>query len=665
MADYLLLASPSLGCYREATASKQSITFCLPSWHTLPSPPERDFCVMGYFLSIPSTFPIERAIIARQAFLLCIPDGAGWPRIPAPNPIFPNGDDPVATTNAATAPVELGKPAKTKHRSAEITHDPQRAPARAMLMAMGITHEDMEKPFVAIANLASDVTPCNVHLSRFANGAKEGVRAADGVPFEFGTITVSDGISMGTEGMKTSLVSREVIADSIELVTFGERMDGLITIAGCDKNMPGCMMALARLNVPGIFMYGGSIMPGQYNGRDVNIQDVFEAVGGYAKGDVSFEELRDLECRACPGEGSCAGLFTANTMSTAIEVMGMSLPGDASIPAIDPRKLGESRDVGRALMRLLEEDVRPRDIMTKQAFENAITVGVAMGGSTNIVLHLLAIANEAGVPLALEDFERISASTPYIADMKPAGRYVMADLSRYGGIALVMKRLLAAGLLHGDAMTVTGRTVAQNLESISVVDDQPVITQVDTPRSPTGGLAILRGNLAPDGAVIKVAGHQERVYRGPARVFDQEPAAFQAIQRGEIKAGDIVIIRYEGPKGGPGMQEMLGVTAAIVGQGLGDDVALVTDGRFSGASHGPMVGHVAPEAAVGGPIALLQEGDEVTLDIPARQLNVMLTEEELTDRRANWQPLPPNYTTGALAKYAKLASSASEGAVTG
>ena len=562
----------------------------------------------------------------------------------------------------------MTKPAKTKHRSAEITHDPQRAPARAMLMAMGITHEDMEKPFVAIANLASDVTPCNVHLSRFANGAKEGIRAGyngnGGVPFEFGTITVSDGISMGTEGMKTSLVSREVIADSIELVTFGERMDGLITIAGCDKNMPGCMMALARLNVPGIFMYGGSIMPGQLAGRDVTIQDVFEAVGGYAKGDVSLEQLRELECAACPGEGSCGGLFTANTMSTAIEVMGMSLPGDASLPAIDPRKLGEARDAGRTVLRLLEEDVRPRDIMTKQAFENAITVGVAMGGSTNIVLHLLAIANEAGVPLGLEDFERISASTPYIADMKPAGRYVMADLSRYGGIALVMKRLLNAGLLHGDAMTVTGKTVAENLEGVTVVDDQPIISQVDAPRSPTGGLAILRGNLAPDGAVIKVAGHQEKVYRGPARVFDQEGAAFRAIQGGQVKAGDIVIIRYEGPKGGPGMQEMLAVTSAIVGQGLGDDVALVTDGRFSGASHGPMVGHVAPEAAVGGPIALLQEGDEVVLDIPARQLNVMLTEEELTDRRANWQPLPPNYTTGALAKYAKLASSASEGAVT-
>ena len=556
------------------------------------------------------------------------------------------------------------KPAKTKHRSAEITHDPQRAPARAMLMAMGISQEDMEKPFVAIASLASDVTPCNVHLDRFAQAAKEGVRSGEGVPFKFGTITVSDGISMGTEGMKTSLVSREVIADSIELVTFGERMDGLITIAGCDKNMPGCMMAMARLNVPAIFMYGGTIMPGHYEGRDVNIQDVFEAVGAYAKGDVTLEQLTELQCRACPGEGSCAGLFTANTMSTAIEVLGMSLPGDASLPAIDPRKIAEARDVGRTLMRLLEEDVRPRDILTRQAFENAITVAVSMGGSTNVVLHLLAIANEAEVPLSIEDFDRISRSTPYIADMKPAGRYVMADLSRYGGIALVMKRLLAAGLLHGDAMSVTGKTLAQNLEGVETVDDQPIITQVDTPRSPTGGLAILRGNLAPDGAVIKVAGHQERVFQGPARVFDQEPAAFRAIQGGEIKPGDIVIIRYEGPKGGPGMQEMLGVTAALVGQGLGDDVALVTDGRFSGASHGPMVGHVAPEAAVGGPIALVREGDEITLDIPARQLNVKLTKEEFTDRRANWTPNPPNYTTGALAKYAKLASSASEGAVT-
>ena len=533
-----------------------------------------------------------------------------------------------------------------------------------MLMAMGLTQDDLQKPFVAIANLASDVTPCNVHLDKFAQAAKEGIRAADGVPFEFGTITVSDGISMGTEGMKTSLVSREVIADSIELVTFGERMDGLITIAGCDKNMPGCMMAMARLNVPSIFMYGGSIMPGQFKGQDVNIQDVFEAVGAYAKGDMSLEDLTALECVACPGEGSCGGLFTANTMSTCIEVMGMSLPGDASAPAIDPRKLGEARNVGRTLMRLLEEDIRPKDILTKQAFENAITVAVSMGGSTNSVLHLMAIAHEAGVDLSLEDFDRISRNTPYITDMKPGGKYVMADLSRYGGIALVMKRLLNAGLLHGDTMTVTGKTLRENVEGVETIDDQPVVYQIDNPRSPTGGLAILRGNLAPDGAVIKVAGHQEKVFEGPARVFDQEPAAFQAIQRGDIKPGDIVIIRYEGPKGGPGMQEMLSVTAAIVGQGLGDDVALITDGRFSGASHGPMVGHVAPEAAVGGPIALLQEGDIVTLDIPGRQLNMKISEEELTDRKSKWKPLPPNYTTGALAKYAKLVSSASTGAVT-
>ena len=554
---------------------------------------------------------------------------------------------------------------KLKHRSKEITEGPDRAPARAMLYAMGMTRDDMDKPFIAVANLASDVTPCNVHLDRFAQAAKEGIRQADGIPFEFGTITISDGISMGTEGMKASLVSREVIADSIEVVTFGERMDGLVTIAGCDKNMPGCLMAIARLNVPSIFVYGGTIMPGQYQGRDVTIQDVFEAVGTHATGDMTLDQLHDLECRACPGEGSCAGLFTANTMSTAIEALGMSLPGDASIPGADSRKVEESRRAGQTLMRLLEEDVRPRDILTRQAFENAITVAVAMGGSTNVVLHLMAIAREAQISLSLDDFDRISRNTAYIADMKPAGRYVMADLDRYGGVALVMKRLLEAGLLHGGAMTITGKTLQENVEAAETIDDQPVIYSVDSPRSPTGGLAILRGNLAPEGAVIKVAGHQERVYQGPARVFDQEETAFQAIQRREIHPGDIVVIRYEGPKGGPGMREMLAVTGALVGQGLGDEVALITDGRFSGATHGPMVGHVAPEAAVGGPIGLLREGDVITLDIPGRQLDVKLTEEEITDRRSQWQPVPPNYTTGVLAKYAKLVSSASEGAVTG
>ena len=555
--------------------------------------------------------------------------------------------------------------ARMKHRSNDVTQGAERAPARAMLLAMGLTPDDLEKPFVAIANLASDVTPCNVHLSRFAQAAKEGIRQADGTPFEFGTITVSDGISMGTEGMKASLVSREVIADSIEVVTFGERMDGLVTVAGCDKNMPGCMMAMARLNVPSIFIYGGTILPGQYLGNDVNIQDVFEAVGAYAKGSISREELTALECVACPGEGSCAGLFTANTMSTAIEVMGMSLPGDASIPAVDPRKIDEAREAGRTLLRLLEEDIRPRDILTRHAFENAITVVLAMGGSTNAVLHLMAIAREAEVDLTLDDFDRISRSTPYISDMRPGGRYVMADLDRYGGVSLVAQRLLRAGLLHGDTMTVTGKTLAENVAGMPTIDDQPVIYQPETPRGPTGGLAILRGNLAPDGAVIKVAGHQERVYQGPARVFEQEEPAFQAIQRGEINPGDIVVIRYEGPKGGPGMREMLAVTSALIGQGLGDSVALITDGRFSGASHGPMVGHVAPEAAVGGPIGLLREGDIITLDIPNRSLDAQLTEEEFSDRRAAWQPLPPKYTSGVLAKYAKLVSSAAEGAVTG
>ena len=553
---------------------------------------------------------------------------------------------------------------RMKHRSKEVTEGPERAPARSMLLAMGLTQEDLEKPFVAIANLASDVTPCNVHLDRFARAAKEGVREAHGTPFEFGTITVSDGISMGTEGMKASLVSREVIADSIEVVAFGERMDGLITIAGCDKNMPGCLMAMARLNIPSIFIYGGTIMPGQFEGRDVNIQDVFEAVGAYAKGSMSLDSLHELECHACPGEGSCAGLFTANTMSTAIEVLGMSLPGDASMPAVDPAKVDETREAGRVLLRLLEEDVRPRDILNRKAFENAITVVVAMGGSTNAVLHLLAMAREAGVDLSLSDFESVSRRTPYIADMRPGGRYVMADLHRYGGVSLVMKRLLEAGLLHGDAMTVTGNTLAENLSSARVIEEQPVISPISAPRSQTGGLAILYGNLAPEGGVIKVAGHQERVHQGPARVFDTEEAAFKAILDRQIKAGDVVVIRYEGPKGGPGMREMLAVTSALAGQGLGDSVALITDGRFSGATHGPMVGHVAPEAAVGGPIGLIREEDIIILDIPSRRLDVKLTEAELATRRSQWQPLPPRYTTGVLAKYAKLVSSAAEGAVT-
>ncbi len=551
-----------------------------------------------------------------------------------------------------------------KHRSSDITDGPERAPARSYLRAMGLTDDDLAKPFVAVANLASDVTPCNVHLDKWAAAVKEGIRDGGGTPFQFGTITVSDGISMGTEGMKASLVSREVIADSIETVVFGQRMDGVVTVGGCDKNMPGCMMAIARLNIPSVFVYGGSILPGQYNGNDINIQDVFEAVGAWAAGHITGEELTELECAACPGEGSCGGLFTANTMSTAIEIMGLSLPGDSSLTAVDPRKGEEARRAGEAVMRMLEEGIRPRDILTRQAFENGITLVAAMGGSTNAVLHLMAIAREAEVDLTLEDFDRISRNTPYITDMKPGGRYVMADLSRYGGVALIGKRLLEAGLLHGDAMSVNGKTLAENLKETITADDQPVVYNLDAPRSPTGGLAILHGNLAPDGAVIKVAGHQEKVYEGPARVFDQEEAAFQAIQRREVKPGDIVVIRYEGPKGGPGMREMLAVTSALIGQGLGDTVALITDGRFSGASHGPMVGHVAPEAMDGGPIGMLREGDIITLDIPNRRLDARITEEEMTDRRAAWQPIEPKYTTGVLAKYAKLVSSASEGAVT-
>ncbi len=554
--------------------------------------------------------------------------------------------------------------ALSKHRSSDITDGPERAPARSYLRAMGLTDDDLAKPFVAVANLASDVTPCNVHLDRWAAAAKEGIRQSNGTPFQFGTITVSDGISMGTEGMKASLVSREVIADSIETVVFGQRMDGLVAVGGCDKNMPGCVMAMVRLNVPSVFVYGGSILPGQYRGNDVNIQDVFEAVGAWAAGRITGEELTELECAACPGEGSCGGLFTANTMSTAIEIMGLSLPGDSSLTAVDPRKGDEARRAGATVMRMLDEGIRPRDILTRQALENAITLVAAMGGSTNAVLHLMAIAREAEVDLTLEDFDRISRRTPYITDMKPGGRYVMADLSRYGGVALIGQRLLDAGLLHGDARSVNGKTLAENLAETDTVADQPVVYTMDAPRSPTGGLAILRGNLAPDGAVIKVAGHQEKVYQGPARVFDQEEPAFQAVQRGEIKDGDIVVIRYEGPKGGPGMREMLAVTSALIGQGLGDTVALITDGRFSGASHGPMVGHVAPEAMVGGPIGMLREGDIITLDIPNRRLDARITEEEMTDRRAAWTPIEPKYTTGVLAKYAKLVSSASEGAVT-
>ncbi len=553
---------------------------------------------------------------------------------------------------------------RLKWRSHVVSEGSDRAPARAMLRAVGLDDDDMHKPFVAVANLASDVTPCNVHLDRLAKKIKEGVRAADAVPFLFGTITVSDGISMGTEGMKASLVSREVIADSIETVTFGESMDGLIVVAGCDKNMPGALMAMARLNVPSIFVYGGTILPGNFQGKDVNIQDMFEAVGAHSQGKMTFEDLIGMERVACPGEGACAGMFTANTMASAIEALGMSAPGAASVPAVDPRTGQIAFDAGATLHKLLERDIRPRDIMTRQAFENAITLVLAMGGSTNAVLHLIAIAHEAGVPLEIDEFDRLSRRTPYITDLRPGGRFVMSDVDEAGGLQVIIKELLDAGLLHGDAMTVTGRTLAENLETFDVKPDRRVVYPVSSPRSPTGGLVILKGNLAPEGAVMKVAGTSHLSHEGPARVFDGERAAFEAVTGGQIRDGDVLIIRYEGPKGGPGMQEMLAVTGAVMGRGLGDTTTMVTDGRFSGATHGPMIGHVAPEAAVGGPIGLIRDGDIVDVDVETRNLSMKVSEEELARRREAWTPPPIKYERGVMAKYAKLVSSASQGAVT-
>ncbi len=553
----------------------------------------------------------------------------------------------------------------TKHKSDAITAGPTRAGSRSMLRATGLDDAALSSPFIGVANLASDVTPCNVHLGPLTARVKEGIRSASGTPFEFGTITVSDGVSMATEGMKASLVSREVIADSIEVVSMAEWFDGLVTVGACDKNMPGCLMAMARLNIPSVFVYGGTIMPGTYQGKDVNIQDVYEAIGAHALGNISDAELDELERVACPGAGACAGLFTANTMSSAIEALGMCLPGDASIPAVDPRKMEECRQAGEAAVRLLEMGIAPRDILTRKAFENAITVVVAMGGSTNSVLHLLAISYEAGVSLSIDDFDYISRNTPYIASLRPGGAYVMADLDRIGGVSQVMKRLLDAGLLHGDAMTVTGKTIRENLESVEEESDQKVVFPVSSPLSPTGGLAILKGNIAPEGAVIKIAGKEKLYHQGPARVFDREQDAYRAVLGGDINQGDVIVIRYEGPKGGPGMQEMLAVTAAIVGQGLGEHVALITDGRFSGATHGLMVGHIAPEAAAGGPIGALNDGDTVTLDVPNRVLEVALSDAQIQERMAAATPPEPMHTRGTLWKYAKLVGSASSGAVTG
>ena len=554
---------------------------------------------------------------------------------------------------------------KMKHRSAEVSIGPERAPHRAMFHAMGFTDEQIARPHVGVASSWNEITPCNYHLNHLAKKVKEGVTAAGGTPFEFGTIAVSDAIAMGHEGMKASLVSREVIADSVEVMAVAERFDGLVTIAGCDKSLPGMLIALARLNIPGVFLYGGSILPGQYCGKDVTIQDVFEAVGAHARGKMTLEELSSLEHAACPGAGSCAGLYTANTMAAAIEALGMSLPGTASPPAVDERRQEASFQSGAAVLNLLAKNIRPRDILTRKAFENAVTVVVATGGSTNAVLHLLAIANEAGVPLSLEDIDRISRRTPYIASLRPGGQYVMADLDREGGVERLMRELLDAKLLHGDVLTATGKTVRENLKGVKRNGRGNVIRPISDPISPTGTLAILKGNLAPEGAVVKTAGVKNLRLEGPARVFDSEEDAMQSILKGKVHAGDVVVIRYEGPKGGPGMREMLAVTGALYGEGLGDKVALLTDGRFSGATHGLMAGHVAPEAAVGGPIAALKEGDWITVDAAKRELSVRLTKKEIQSRLKKWKAPAPRFTRGALAKYAKLVSSASLGAVCG
>jgi len=552
-------------------------------------------------------------------------------------------------------------------RSWEVTEGPERAPARAMLRAVGFSEDDFGKPQVAVASSWNEVTPCNYHLDKLAALAKEGVRQAGAVPIEFTTIAVSDGIAMGHEGMKASLISREVIADSVELVMHAERFDGLVGIAGCDKSEPAMLMAMARLNLPSVYLYGGTILPGTYQGRDITIQDVFEAVGAHAKGSMSDGELLEIERAACPTTGSCAGMYTANTMAAAAEALGMSLPGAASPPAVDYRREVLARESGiRAAQILSEEGPRPRDVLTRKAFENAITVVMALAGSTNAVLHLLAIAREAGVPLELDDFDRISRAVPHLVDVRPAGRFVMSDLDRVGGVPVLMRELLEAGLLHGDALTITGKTIAENLAGLAPIDpDGTIVHPVADPIHPTGGTAILRGSIAPDGCVMKIAGAEGTVFRGTARPFDSEKEAFAALTAGRIVPGDVIVIRYEGPKGSPGMPEMLAVTAAVAGAGLGKDVALITDGRFSGASKGYSVGHIAPEAFVGGPIALIHEGDEIVIDADARRIDLTVDEATLAERKAAWTAPEPRYTTGALAKYAKLVGSADHGAITG
>jgi len=551
-----------------------------------------------------------------------------------------------------------------REKSRAITEGYERAPARAMLKAIGFTSEDLKKPIVGVANTWTETMPCNYGLRRLAERVKEGVRAAGATPMEFNTIAISDGVTMGTEGMKASLVSREVIADSIELVARGHLFDAVIALVGCDKTLPGAAMALLRLNVPSLLLYGGSIAPGRFEDHDVTILDVFEAVGAHAAGKLPLERLQALEDVACPGAGACGGQYTANTMALALEVLGLGPVGYATIPAVDPRKNEATRAAGELLVRLLERNQRPRDIVAGNSFDNAIAAVAGTGGSTNAVLHLLSIAHEAGIRLELSDFDRISRRTPLLADLKPGGRFVAVDLDRAGGVPLVARRLLDAGAFDGTARTADGATWAEHIAGARETPGQTVVRPLANPISASGGLVILRGNLAPDGAVLKMSGHERSLHRGPARVFDREEDAFAAVKANRIVAGDVVVIRYEGPRGGPGMREMLGVTSALVGQGLGASVALLTDGRFSGATRGLMVGHVAPEAFVGGPIAALRDGDDITFDVDARRLDVALSPAQLATRLAAWTPPQPRYRAGVFAKYASLVSSASQGAVT-
>ena len=552
---------------------------------------------------------------------------------------------------------------KLKIQSQEVTEGPERAPARAMMKAMGLNDTDLGKPLIGVSSTWNEATPCNMHLDKLAHKASEGVSVAGGTPREFISVSVSDGIAMGHEGMRASLVSREIIADSIELMVHAHRYDGVVTIAGCDKSLPGSIMALARLNLPGIFVYGGTIMPGNVDGKDITIQDVFEAVGSYSAGKITTEQLKQIEDNACPGAGSCGGLYTANTMSSISEAIGIALPGSASPPAIDKHRNDICKSTGSALMKLIELNIRPRDILTFEAFENAIVMLQAMGGSTNGVLHLLAMAKEARVKLSIDDFERIRKRVPHIADMRPGGKYVMLDLDKIGGVPLVMKKLLNGNLMNGEVLTVTGKTMNENLREFNIAKPNNIVREITSPIKKSGTLTILRGNLAPEGAVIKTAGVKNLQITGNAKIYNGEEEAFIDVSKNKIIEGDIIVIRYEGPKGGPGMREMLGVTAALYGQGLGEKVGLITDGRFSGATHGLMVGHVSPEAAVGGPIAIIKNGDKITIDAINQIINVELSNEEIKKRTKNWVLPEPRYKWGVLAKYAKLVSSASEGAV--